>query len=201
MIVRAALVGVALLACSSPRERAAPAPAEGPTVAPMSAVPGSSAPVASAPASAGDAAMIDTLRELARLFGSSTLTADDVTRRLGRPSGPPPPPGVPATLQSADPRFARVRLATDVTTGKIYLVDLMFAGEARPTLGALRAAFGAARNVTPSAIGVPSRFRFATPDTGTPFTVALLATLAEGARGTDGDPVVSVSLLREERVE
>jgi hypothetical protein len=187
----AAALACAAAACSSPRE---------PTPAPVGAAP--AAPSASPPTvPAGAPAMIDTLRDLARLFGGATLTEGDLTRRLGPPVGPPPPKGIATKLASNDPRFSRVRFATDVTTDAIYMLDLDLAEGARPTVAALRAAFGAPRNTSPSAIGAIPELRFATPDTATPFSVALLAHLAEGARGADGDLVMSVSLLREQRVQ
>ena len=197
MSVRAALAGIALLACRSPRERFEPPSVEANDIAP-SPVPGS--PTASPRAPAG-ANMIDTLRELARLFGSATLTPDDITGRLGPPIGPPPPAGIATKLASTDPRFAQIGIASDAGTGRIDMLLLTFADGSRPTVGELRAAFGAGKDVSPSAIGAPRRLRFPAADSGTPFTVALLATLTEGAHGVDGDPVVSVSLVREERLE
>jgi len=185
--VATVIAGVAVAACSSPREPSVPPPAN-------FAPPGT--PERTAPA--GDSSMLDVVRDLSRFFATAPLTVDDVVVRLGPVDRDNGRHGS-LELRAKDGRLTRVQLFRDAA-GAPYLLSLDLAESGRPTLAALRAAFGPTRDMR-TELGAAPEYMMQAPDTHQAFTVALIARLAEGAPRADTSPVVNVTLRRDERVE
>jgi hypothetical protein len=124
-------------------------------------------------ASPARASMIETLRDLARFISQDTLTTDDVVRRLGAVTADHGAGGS-LELASRDPRFSRVQLWRD-PAGVPILLDVELAPASRLQLAELRAAFGAGKAVTPSAIGAAHEVVFYAIVRGARFDASLVA--------------------------
>ena len=139
--------------------------------------------------------MIDALLDLGRLLSQDPLTMAQVIARVGPVIHDGGRDGT-SELRPIDPRWRSARLANDRDTGAPYLLELAPAGEL--TVAALRARVGEYQRLS-SHEDMPRKVLFQLPDTGQPYRVALIASLA-GGHAIDSAAVIELGLRRDPRL-
>jgi hypothetical protein len=139
--------------------------------------------------------MIDELLDLGRLLSQHPLTMTQVIARVGPVIQDGGRDGT-SELRPTDPRWRSARLANDRDTGAPYLLELAPAGAL--TVAALRARVGDYQRLS-SHDDMPRQIVFHLPDTGQPYRVALIASLADG-HAIDGATVIELGLRRDPRL-
>jgi hypothetical protein len=143
--------------------------------------------------------MIDTVRDLARLFASDSVTVEAFVRRLG-PIVADEGIGVSLDLRSSDPRFSHVELSRDVETGVPSMLLLELAPAAQLSVADFARAFGAYKESGPVHIdSTPTLiFQGVAKDAA---TATLIVHAAERTAPLDRATVVRIFLIREPRLD
>ncbi|HEX8112119.1 MAG TPA: hypothetical protein VF516_30510 [Kofleriaceae bacterium] len=186
---------VAAAACTG-RSPAQPTPPAGAERTPAQPTPRGDAERAPAqPTPRGDEDPITEIRELWDLLSTDPLRADAVVRRIGsiiKDSGRE------LYIAPSNRRFQAASVYREPKNGDVDIVDLTPAATQRPTVGALRAAFGPYEDASSLHFDVPATLRFNTYHPGGPCTVTLFADLAEV--GFDPPPTAAIGSFTFQRV-
>ena len=147
----------------------------------------------------GATPMLDTVRDLARLLATSSVTVDDFVRRFG-PITADHGPSAALDLGGADARFRRVQLWRDADTGVPTMLALELAPAAQPAVTELARVFGAYKRSRPAPEDAPPDliFQGIAKDAA---TATLIARTGEPTVPLDRAPVVTIRLVREPRLD
>ncbi len=143
-----------------------------------------------------DKDLITEIRELADLLSTAPLRVDTVVRRIGsiiKDSGRDE-----LYIAPSNRRFQAASVYRELKTGYVFMVDLTPAATQRPTVGALRAAFGPYEDMSSLHFDVPATLAFKAAPPGAPCTIALIAELAEV--GADPPPTAAIGSITFQRV-
>ena len=138
-------------------------------------------------------AMINLIRELTNLLSRDALDVVHVVARIGRVNSDPGIP-MPIDLLPESPILSSARLSRYPATGLPYVLTIQPKPAFRPTVSALKAAFGPC-DWALTERGMPAECVFDSAGMGHQWTVTMIATSPGGHR-EDKDNFVSFIALR-----
>ena len=139
--------------------------------------------------------MNELLRELILFLSQNTLTVEDVVARVGSVAHDPGIP-MPLELRSVLAGVPSVHLSRYPDSGVPYILTLEFAPDVRPTVAALKAAFGDYHRALTDR-GRPGEIMFYPPPPGTHWQVVVIANLVQGNSVLDDAFVTTLALRRD----
>ena len=139
--------------------------------------------------------MNDLLREFVLFLSQDTLTVDDVVAWVGSVAHDPGVP-MPLELRSMMAGVRSVHLSRYSDSGLPYVLTLECTPDVRPTVAALKAAFGDYRLALTDR-GRPIEIIFYPPTAGTHWQIVVIATLLQRNNGLDDASVTTIALRRD----